>query len=184
MFFWLYSDIKTFVILRVLILTLTLAPTLVLSQAPLSKRYVDDRINQLTYLHLSKDFSFELRYAFDTMWDKAVGHYRTKGDTLLLTFSRDAITSEAQDFNHNTSRRADSLIIKGHFLYKIINGRSGEYEHDEIVTHKPLDVRHYRRAYLFFGPWHSTWSKYYMVEEGHERWKKWRRRNRKLGLPT
>jgi len=162
---------------RLLIFVLLLLPILAFSQSAVTNRYVDDRINENTYLRLKSDSSFMFRYAFDTMGDEAIGIYRRHGDTLFLTFTNDTILSRAQYYNHVTDARADSLIIKGHLLYQIRNGQSREYEPQEIVHHKMPKNEHFKRKYILFGPWQSTWSKYYMVEEKYANWKKWRRRS-------
>lgn len=155
---------------------LLLLPTLIFGQSAITIRYVDDRINENTYLRLKGDSSFIFRYSYDTMGDEATGRYKRHGDTIFLTFTKDTIVSGAQYYYHNTAARADSLIIKGHLLYQISNGQSREFEPQEISHHKMPKNMHFKRKFILFGPWHSSWSRYYMVEEKYAKWKKWRRR--------
>jgi len=156
----------------ILNLLLLIVPTLIYGQSALADLYVDDRINEDTYLRLNADSSFKFQYEYDLLSDHAAGRYTRRGDTLFLTYTNDTTTIKTD----NNWPKTDSLIFKGHFLYQIKNGQSRQYEPDEIVYHKMPKNMHFKRKYILFGPWHSTWSKYYMVEEKYAKWKKWRRR--------
>ncbi|WP_428330656.1 hypothetical protein [Mucilaginibacter sp.] len=152
------------------------------SQSILVNRYVDDRINPMTYLHFKPDGTFEFRYANDLMGDEAIGRYTIHRDTLLLTFTKDTSISGFTYFEHPTGVRADSLLIKKHKLYEIKNGKNREYEPQDTVHHRPPKSWHYRRKYFLFGYWHSNYSRYYMVDERHAKWatKKWLKQNTAL----
>jgi hypothetical protein len=156
----------------ILNLLLLIVPTLIYGQSALADHYVDDRINEDTYLRFNADSSFKFQYAYDLLSDHAAGRYRRHGDTLFLTYTTDTTTIKRDNIWPN----ADSLIIKGYFLYQIKNGQSREYEPQEIVHHKMPKNEHYKRKFILFGPWHSTWSQYYMVDEKYAKWKKWRSR--------
>ncbi|HEY4324078.1 MAG TPA: hypothetical protein VGN20_08830 [Mucilaginibacter sp.] len=152
------------------------------AQSILAKRYVDDRINELTYLYFKPDSTFEFRYAYDLMGDEAIGKYRLHIDTLFLNYTKDTSVSGFQYFEHAVNVRADSLILKGHKLFEIKNGQNREYLPQDTVHHKPPKNWHYKREYIFLGYWHSTYSRYYMVDERYAKWanKKWLRKNKAL----
>ncbi len=150
----------------------------------MAKRYVDDRINELTHLYFKPDSTFEFRYAYDLIGDEAVGRYRLSRDTLLLTFTKDTSVTGNKYFEHAISVRADSLIIKGHKLYAIKNGQSEEYEPQDTLHHRPpKNLRwQYTRKYLIFGYWQTRWSRYYMIDERCAKWatRKWLQQHKDL----
>ena len=158
-------------------LIIFLIPSIVKGQSILAKRYVDDRINELTYLYFKPDSTFEFRYAYDLMGDEAIGHYTQHRDTLLLIFSKDTGITNSKYFEPAIVVRADSLIIRKHKLYMIKNGQSREFEPQDTLHHKPpKNLRwQFRRKYLFFGYWQTHWSRYYMIDEHYAKWatKKW-----------
>jgi hypothetical protein len=162
---------------RALTLIFILAPLVGMSQHSLSKRYVDDRINELTHLYFKPDSTFEFRYAYDLMGDEAIGRYTLHRDTLLLTFSKDTSLAGRKYFENATGVRADSLIIKGHKLYQIKNGQSREFEQQDTLHHRPPKNERwkFRRRYLLFGYWQTHWSTYYMKDERYAKWatRKW-----------
>jgi hypothetical protein len=149
-----------------------LLPSFVIGQSQLAKRYVDDRINELTYLHFKTDNMFEFRYAYDLRGDEAIGRYIQRKDTLLLTFTKDTSVTGNTYFESASNVRADSLIIKGNKLYVIKNGQSREFERQDTLHHKPTKSERgqYRRRYLLFGYWYTHWSRYYMIDERHAKW--------------
>lgn len=169
---------------KYLLFTIALFPSLARSQSKLAKRYVDDRINELTYLYFKTDSTFEFRYAYDLMGDEAIGTYKLHHDTLLLTFKKDTSVTGNVYFEHASNIRADSLIIKGHKLYAIRNGRSHEFEPQDSLHHRPSvnERRRYRRKYLLFGYWYTHWSHYYMIDERYAKWAthKWLREHKSL----
>jgi len=156
-------------------------PFVAKSQSILAKRYVDDRINESTHLYFRDDGTFEFKYLYDLIGDQALGHYKQHNDTLFLTYSKDTL-SNIQFIENAISVRADSLIIKGNKLYRIKNGKSKEFEPQDVTYQKPPKNSHYTRKYLFFGSWHSNWSKYYMIDERNAKWatKKWLEENKDL----
>jgi hypothetical protein len=160
-----------------------LVPYYLQAQQLLAKRYVDDRINELTHLYFNADGTFEFHYLYDLAGDEGSGRYTLHKDTLLLSFNSDAVR-EYPFVESAVGVRADSLLIKGHMIYVIKNGRSREFEPQDSVHHRPPKNERwkYRRRYLLFGYWYTHWSRYYMVDERYAKWAshKWLKEHKSL----
>lgn len=152
-----------------------LSPILTKGQVRLAEKYIDDRVNNYTYLEFSSDSSFEYRYLYDLSGDFAKGHYKLHKDTLFLFYDPDS-TVIKQKFlgiltSHDERNRADSLLIKGKKLFRIKNG-IGLYDAKPDVIDKksnggwhPSKNSPYRRKYFLFGRYQTVRTKrYYMVD--------------------
>jgi hypothetical protein len=158
-----------------------LLPIFIKAQSTISKKYVDDRINSLTYLSFKINGTFEYRYAYDLIGDFATGHYTVSKDTIRLFYNKDTtgVSIEALLSSHSEFNRADTLIIKGNKLFQIKDGLN-QFNAKPIIidskTHKgwrPPKSWHYKRKYLIFGPYESTRrGRYYMIEEQDAYWTK------------
>jgi hypothetical protein len=164
-----------------LLLSLVLLPIVSIGQIRLSKRYVDDRINNLTYLNFNVDSTFEYRFTYDLMGDFATGNYKQSKDTIFLFYKKDTVISniEKQLTSHADQFRTDTLILMGNKLFEVKN-KVSTYHFKPIVidskTHKgwkPPKSWNYKRKFLFIGPYESTHSgRYYMIEEQYAYWNK------------
>lgn len=148
------------------------------AQSGFVKRYVDDRINNLTYLDFKENGMFEYRYAYDLIHDFATGKYRVHRDTIFLTFKKDGATQLIESLSSNTTPfRPDTLVVLDKKLYRVKDGISEYYSKPIIInskTHKgwkPPKSWHYRKRYFLFGPYQSTNSgRYYMIDEQYAFW--------------
>jgi hypothetical protein len=155
---------------------LLIIPSMVNGQSTIGKRYVDDRINNLTYLEFNRNATFKYSYAYDLMHDYATGRYRLSNDTIYLFYNKSPAI-EALLTPHTEKLRADTLVLKGKMLFKVRDGVSEYYSKPIVIdskTHKgwrPPESWHYRRKYLIFGPYESTRrGRYYMIDERYAYW--------------
>jgi len=168
---------------KYLLLILTLFPALTKGQTRISEQYVDDHINELTYLKFNPDNTFEYRYLNDLMGDFATGHYKRSRDTLFLFYNPDSVQLKAKAegmlTSHDERNRADSLVVKSNKLYLIVNGVSLYDAPPEILDHvygKPSKNSPYRRKYFFFGKYRTVRSKrYYMIDIADAVWNRRKR---------
>ncbi|WP_342644907.1 hypothetical protein [Mucilaginibacter sp. CSA2-8R] len=123
--------------------------TTVKGQPALVVKYVDDRINESTYLDFKSNHTFEYHYLYDSMGDAATGTYRLHRDTIFLKYAPNASDLEERFITHTEALRADTLLIKGNLLYEVKNGVSREYEPRDTVHYKPPRHWHYRRKYIY-----------------------------------
>lgn len=165
------------VALCLLLTFITLLPKVVCGQINLSSHYVDDRINSDNYLKFKKDGGFEYRYRYDLMHDFATGSYKFSHDTVYLKYNT---TSEKIDSTEliyrDERRRADTLIVKSHRLYKVKDGESEEFAPKIVAEHKVPKSWKYKRRYLLFGPYQSTRAgRYYMIDSAYASWNKYKK---------
>jgi hypothetical protein len=152
------------------ILLLCLLATVAKGQL-LASKYVDDRINEMTYLHFRSDSTFKFKYAYDSIGDEASGTYRLHKDTLILKYNPNDPQLKDRFLIHTEAYRADTLLVKGRLLYEVKNNISREYEPRDTLHQKPLKHWGYRRKYFLFGVYQSPrYSKYYMIDERYASW--------------
>jgi hypothetical protein len=167
--------------MKKLLILFAFLPAYIYGQSVLADKYVDDRINSLTYLRFKTDGAFEYRYLYDLINDFATGHYRISKDTVFLTYDiGPAKPTFVEELSPHVERlRADTLIIKDKKLFQVSNNIS-QYNAKPIVinkhTHKgwkPPKSWQYRRRYFIFGEYQSTRSgQYYMIDDRYAYWKK------------
>jgi hypothetical protein len=165
--------------LKYLTLFLLWLPFLTKGQCVLAKSYVEDRINNLTYLHFHKNGTFEYRYTYDLINDMSEGYYKCSNDTIFLIYNKNTIQSTVAEqlSSHDKFFRADTLIVKGYKLYQVKSGVSDFDKKPVIIdtkTHKgwkPPKNWLYIRKFWLFGPYQSTpQGQYYMIDERHAAW--------------
>ena len=155
------------------ILLIILLPGFTKGQSILAKKYVDDRINELTYLKFTTNNTFEYHYLYDLSSDFATGHYKLKLDTIFLKYDNDITISKVEKaFSSSAGQlRKDTLILKGYKLYEVKNGISLEYAKPLSAHHKVPKSWHWKRKYILFGPYQSTRSnRYYMIDSSYAGW--------------
>jgi hypothetical protein len=168
--------------------TLLLACTLLFSitvkgQIKLAEKYVDDGLNEITCIKFKPDLIFEYGYHVCTTNDDAVGRYKLNKDTIVLFACKTTIDTTSNSpwqiypapfKTYNIQGlRPDTLIIKGHKLYKFKNGHTiNGYERFEL-NYTPARGAGYRRKYFLFGPYLSKQiERHYMVDAKYVKWKK------------
>jgi len=166
-------------ILRLIIIQL-LFSTLTYGQTQLIGKFVADHINENTYIIFNSDSTFKYRYSYDLFLDIKCGQYKTKGDTIYLTYTL-GINDTACNTEHvmpllasdTISNRPKQLFLKGDKLYEIKNGevvyRTEKFQPDWKVPKSSR--KYYRRKYFLFGPLVSKSKKiYYMIRASKVKW--------------
>lgn len=162
-----------------LIIILIFLSNLSYGQTGLIGKYVDDHINENTYIIFKTDSSFKYRYSFDLFLDIKCGQYQTKGDTIYLTYTQginDTLCNSERIMplvaRDTVSRRPEKLYYKDDRLYeldkknKIIDKTSSDQ-----LTFKPPEAWGYRRKFYLFGPYFKkSQPTYYMVIDSKAKW--------------
>jgi len=151
-------------------------------QTQLVGKFIDDHINENTYIIFNSDSTFKYRYSFDLFLDIKCGQYKTKGDTIYLTYTsgiNDTLCNTEQIMplvaSDTISRRPTQLYLKGDKLFEIKDGkivdRTEKFQPDWKVPKSSR--KYYRRKYLLFGPLVSKTKKiYYMIAASKVKWTK------------
>ena len=163
---------------KLIVILLLILPGVLKAQIVIGKHYVDDNVNNLTYLQFNSDSTFQYSYRYDLIGDDATGKFRLSIDTIFLKYDYVQYVANVTDAlsAHTEANRADTLLIKKHKLFKIKNGVSMEYAPPIVWDRKKYKQRppkgwHYRRKYLLFGPYQTVGKRrYYMIDERCARW--------------
>ncbi len=139
-------------------------------------KYINDRLNESTYIIFNSDSTFRYRYAVCLLHDIACGQYEMHNDTIIfqyLTDMRDTCCNKEidADFHYDSTidlPRPDKLFYKDEKLYEF---RNGKVQSNVLVDSRPSKFTEYHRKYLLFGKFVID-DAYYMITESKVKWKK------------